>query len=184
MATFKELFGDKYDPEMKLSDAEKLFEGKRLADLSSGEYVSKAKYDADTAELARLQAEAEGKQADIDKAVAKAVENAKKAAKEEYDKALETERTSQKRARAKEKAYEGLSDEQKSLFDAFIKDEDLQLDDNGDGFKNFDELAKPVREKFKSAFPVDPDGSKGKGGLPPAGDSPKADEFADFKKLR
>ncbi len=59
MATFKELFGDKYDPEMKLSDAEKLFEGKRLADLSSGEYVSKAKYDADTAALARLQAEAE-----------------------------------------------------------------------------------------------------------------------------
>lgn len=184
MATFRELFGDKYDPEMKLSDAEKLFEGKRLADLSSGEYVSKAKYDADTASLARLQAEADGKQAEIEQAVAKAVEEAEKAAKAEYDKALEAERTLLRRARAKEKAYAGLSDEQKSLFDAFLKEEELELSDDGESFKNFDALAKPVREKFRSAFPADPDGSRKKGGLPPAGDPIKADEFADFKQLR
>lgn len=171
MATFKELFGDKYDPAMTLGDAEKIFEGKRLADLSTGEYVAKAKYDADTAELTRLQALADGKQAEIDKAVAKAVEDAKRAAKAEYDKALENERTAQKKARAKGKAYEGLTEEQKSIYDAFIKEEELVLSDDGETFKNFEELAKPVREKFKSAFPADPDGSNGRGGLPPVGEN-------------
>ena len=42
----KELLGDKYSPDMAVADAEKLLEGKRLADLSTGEYVSKAKYEA------------------------------------------------------------------------------------------------------------------------------------------
>lgn len=185
MATFKELFGEKYNPEMTLLEAEKLFEGKRFADLSAGEYVSKAKYDDDTKQLADYKAQLEGKQAEIDAAVKKAVDEAKAAAKGEYDKALETERTAAKRKRAREKAYEGLTDEQKGILDAFVKDDDLKLSEDGESFSNFDEATKEIKEKYATLFPKD-DGSNDKGGLPPEkGKNPeKFDEFADYAKLR
>ena len=181
----KELLGDKYSPDMTVADAEKLLEGKRLADLSTGEYVSKAKYDADTKRLGELQAAADGKQAEIDAAVAKAVKEAQDAAKAEYDKKLETERTSDKRKRALEKAFEGLTDEQKDILGTFVKEEDLKLSEDGTKFDNFEELAKPVREKFKTVFPKD-DGTGGKGGLPPTGggNPAKFDEYEEYKKLR
>ena len=181
----KELLGDKYNAEMTVADAEKLLEGKRLADLSTGEYVSKAKYEADTKRLSELQAEVDGKQAEIDAAVAKAVKDAQDAAKADYDKQLETERTSDKRKRALEKAYEGLSDEQKDILSAFVKEDELKLSEDGTKFDNFDELAKPVREKFKTVFSKD-DGTGGKGGLPPAGGDPakKLDDYADYRKYR
>lgn len=141
---------------------------------------------AQTAKYAKYdeyKAAAEGKQAEIDKAV----EEAKAAAKTEYEKRLETERTADKRKRAKEKAYNGLTDEQKGIFDAFIKDEDLKLSDDGESFSNFDELSKAVKEKYKTLFPVDPNGENRKAGLGgnDGGTEGKgADEFADLRKIR
>lgn len=131
-----------------------------------------AKYD-------EYKAQAEGKQAEIDKAV----EEAKNAAKTEYEKKLEGERTADKRKRAKEKAYTGLTEEQKGIFDAFIKDEDLKLSEDGESFSNFDELSKSVKEKYKTLFPAD--GTKQKAGLGDEGGTGKgADEFADLRKIR
>ena len=165
MATLKELLGTNYKDGMTVEEAETALQGMNLADLSKGEYVSKAKYTDDTKLLAQYKAQAEGKQAEIDTAV----EAAKKEAKKEFDKLLAAERTADKRKRAKEKVYEGLSDEQKGIYDAFIKDEDLTLSEDGESFTNFDELSKPVKEKYKTLFPVDADGSFDKGGLPPTG---------------
>ena len=135
-----------------------------------------AKYD-------EYKAAVEGKQAEIDKAV----EAAKAAAKTEYEKKLESERTADKRKRAKEKHYTGLTDEQKGVFDAFIKDDDLKLADDGESFSNFEELSKSVKEKYKTLFPADPNGSNKKAGL--GGDDggtggKGGDEFADLRKIR
>jgi hypothetical protein len=155
-------------------------------DLSKGEYVSKAKYDDDTKQLGEYKAQAEGKQGEIDSAVAKAVEKAKAEAKTEYEKQLENERTAGKRKRAKEKAYEGLTDEQKGIFDALLKEDDLELSEDGESYSNFDELSKPIKEKYKTLFPVG-DGSQGKAGVPPASGGSHTDktfEYEDFKKLR
>ncbi len=184
MATIKELLGDNYKEGMTFEEAEAALSKCNLADLSRGEYVSKAKYEADTKLLGEYKAQVDGKQAEIDAAVKKAVDEAKAAAKGEYEKALETERMSAKRKHAKEKAYEGLTDEQKGIYDAFLKDDDLTLSEDGESFSNFDDLAKPIREKYKTVFPVDADGSKGKGGLPPVGNKPKPDEYEDYKNLR
>ena len=185
MAKLKELLGESYKEGMTFEEAEAALAKCNLADLNKGEYVSKAKYDADTKLLGEYKAQAEGKQAEIDAAVKKAVDEAKAAAKGEYDKALETERTAAKRKRAREKAYEGLTDEQKGILDAFVKDEDLKLSEDGECFSNFDEATKEIKEKYKSLFPKD-DGSNDKGGLPPAkGETPKKfDEYADYAKLR
>ncbi len=185
MATLKELLGESYKEGMTFEEAEAALSKCNLADLSNGEYVSKAKYESDTKLLGDYKAQADGKQSEIDAAVKKAVDEAKAAAKAEYDKQLETERTSAKRKRAREKAYEGLNDEQKGIFDAFVKDEDLKLSDDGESFSNFDEVTKDIKEKYKSLFPKD-DGSNDRGGLPPAqGQSPKKfDDYADYAKLR
>lgn len=43
MATIRELLGDAFSETMTYSDIEKALSGKKLADLSSGEYVSKGK---------------------------------------------------------------------------------------------------------------------------------------------
>lgn len=181
--TLKELLGTNYKEGMTFEEAEKALEGMNLADLSKGEYVSKLKYTDDTKLLAQYKAAAEGKQAEIDKAV----EAAKAAAKTEYEKKLDAERTADKRKRAKEKHYTGLTDEQKGVFDAFIKDEDLKLADDGESFSNFDELSKGVKEKYKTLFPADPNGTNKKAGL--GGDdggtgTKGGDEFADFRKIR
>jgi hypothetical protein len=169
MATLKELLGTAYKDGMTVEEAEQALAnaGRRLVDLSKGEYVSKAKYDDDTKLLNDYKTQVEGKQGEIDAAVAKAVEKAKAEAKTEYEKQLENERTADKRKRAKEKHYSGLNDEQKGIYDAFLKEEELKLSDDGESFSNFDELSKPIKEKYKTLFPVD-DGSNGKAGVKPA----------------
>ena len=48
---------------------------------------------------------------------------------------------------------EQLNDEQKGVYDAFLKEDDLKLSDDGESFSNFDELAKPIKEKYKTLFP-------------------------------
>lgn len=115
-------------------------------------------------------AAAESKQADIDKAV----EEAKKAATTELQAQFENEKTADKRKRAREKAYADLSDEQKGILDAFVKDDVLKLSDDGDSFANWDEVVKPVKEKYKSLFPTDPDNKFERGGLPPVPGTPLA----------
>ena len=187
MATLRELLGESYKEGMTLAEAEKALEGKRLVDLFTGEYVSKAKYEDDTKLLGEYKAQVDGKQGEIDSAVAKAVEKAKAEAKAEYEKQLENERTADKRRRAKEKHYNGLNDEQKGVYDAFLKEEDLKLSDDGESFSNFDELAKPIKEKYKTLFPVD-DGSHGKAGVDPTGGGKSRtvdfSEYEEYKKLR
>lgn len=191
MAKLRELLGENYKEGMTLAEAEKALEGKNLVDLSTGDYVSKAKYHDDTRLLGEYKAQLDGKQSEIDAAVAaavaEAVEKAKADAKTEYEKQLETERTADKRKRAKEKHYDGLTDEQKGVYDAYLKDDDLTLSEDEESYSNFDELAKPIRERFKTIFPVD-DGSHGKAGVDPAngGKSRSVDfsEYEDYKKLR
>jgi hypothetical protein len=50
MATLKEILGDAYKAEMTLSDIESALNGKNLADLSGGQYVSVGKYNTAIAE--------------------------------------------------------------------------------------------------------------------------------------
>lgn len=187
MATIRELLGNSYKEGMTFEEVEKALDGKRLVDLSNGDYVSRAKYDEDTKLLREYKTQLDGKQGEIDSAVATAVAQAKAEAKTEYEKQLKNERTADKRKHAKEKHYNGLNDEQKGVYDAYIKDEDLKLSEDEGSFSNFDELAKPIKEKFKTLFPVD-DGSHGKAGVDPAsgGKSRTADfsEYEDYKKLR
>lgn len=170
MATLRELLGTSYKEGMTFEEAERALEGKRLVDLSTGEYVSKAKYEDDTRLLSSYKAQVDGKQAEIDAAVATAVEKAKAeaeaAAKTAYEKQLEIDRTTDKRKRAKQKHYEILTDEQKGIYDAFLKEDELKLAEDGESFSNFDELTKPIRDKYKTLFPVD-DGSHGKAGVKP-----------------
>lgn len=165
MATLRELLGSAYKEGMTLQEAESALSGKNLVDLSTGDYVSKSKYIDDTKLLNTYKTQAENKQAEIDAAVERAKTETQAAAKAEYEKQLKIERTNDKRKRAKDNHYKGLNDEQKSLYDAFLKEEDLTLSEEKDEFTNFEELAKPIREKFKTTFPVD-DGSHGAAGLP------------------
>lgn len=185
MAKLRELLGDKYKEGMTFEEAEALLEGQNLVNLSTGDYVSKSKYIDDTKLLGEYKAQIDGKQAEIDSAVEKAVKKAREDAKAEYEKQLATERTADKRKRAKEKAYEGLTDEQKGIYDAFLKDDELTLSEDGESFSNFEDVAKPIREKYKTLFPVG-DGSQGKAGLPPAGGGSQATKFEydEYKKLR
>ena len=50
MATLKEILGDAYKAEMTLADIESALNGKNLADLSGGQYVSLGKYNTAIAE--------------------------------------------------------------------------------------------------------------------------------------
>ncbi len=186
MATLRELLGDKYKEGMTFEEAEAALAGVNLANLSTGAYVKKEKYDADTKLLGDYKTQLDGKQGEIDAAVAAAVAKAQADAKTEYETKLANERTADKRKRAKEKAYDGLTDEQKGIYDALLKDDELKLSDDGESFSNFDELAKPIKEKYKTLFPVD-DGSHGKAGVDPAGGGSQAakfDQYEDYKKLR
>lgn len=181
MATIKELLGDSYKDGMTFEEAEAALSKCNLADLNRGEYVSKQKYIADTKALAEIKEQLSAKDAEI----SAAVEKAKSEAKAEYDKQLENERTADRRKRARRKAYEGLSDEQKGILDAFLKDEDLKLSEDGESYSNLDEVMKPIKEKYKTLFPKD-DGTNDRGGLPPAkGQQPsKLDEFEGYDKLK
>lgn len=163
MATLRELLGSAYKEGMTLEEAEKALASKRLADLSTGEYVSIEKYNADTKLLGDLQTQVNGKQAEIDAAVAAA----RAAAEKEYQAKLDKERNADKRNLALGKSYEGLSAEQKAVYDAFLKKDDLKLAEDGQSFSNFEELAKPIREQFKTLFPVGDD-SQNRAGLAPA----------------
>ena len=85
MATLKELLGDSYREDMTLTDIEKALGAMKLADLSSGEYVSKGKL-----------ADYEARMKKAEKALADKLTEEEKAQielarKEEYYKALERE---------------------------------------------------------------------------------------------
>lgn len=182
MATIRELLGDKYKDDMTIADVEAALQGMNLANLSSGDYVSKAKWQEAVNEASKYKMQAEGEKSRLDAAVA----SAKEKYKAELDEKYKAERTADRRKRAREKAYEGLSDEQKAVYDAMLKDDDLSLDDQKDEYKNWDEVAKPIKEKFKTLFPADPTGSHGRAGLGGSngGETPKADEFAELRKIR
>ena len=166
MAKLRELLGTDYKDGMTVEEAEKILSSKNIVDLSTGEYVSKAKWYDDTKQLETYKKQVESKQSEIEAAVNAAVEKAKAEAQSEYEKQLNIERTKDKRSRAKQNHYKDLNDEQKSIYDAFLKEEDLKLSEEKDEFTNFEELTKPIKEKFKTMFPVD-NGSHGAAGLPP-----------------
>lgn len=85
MATLKDILGDSYREDMTLADIESAIAEKKLADLSSGEYVSKGKL----TDYERRMKDAEKKLADKLTEEEKAqIEQAKR---EEYYKALEKE---------------------------------------------------------------------------------------------
>lgn len=167
MATLRELLGSSYKEGMTVEEAETALSGKKLVDLSTGDYVSKAKYDDDTKLLSTYKAQVDGKQSEIDSAVATAVAQAKAEAKTEYEKQLKNERTADKRKLAEKKHYSTLTEEQKAIYDAFLEKDKLTLSEDEESYSNFDELTKPIRERFKTTFPVD-DGSHGKAGVNPA----------------
>lgn len=85
MATLKELLGENYREDMTLADIEKAINAMKLADLSSGEYVSKGKL----TDYERRMKEAEKKLADKLSEEEKA--QLELAQREEYYKALEKE---------------------------------------------------------------------------------------------
>ena len=68
MATFRELIGDAYKSDMTLADIEKALEGKNLADLSGGQYVSVGKYNTVVSERDDYKAKYTGKLTDEQKA--------------------------------------------------------------------------------------------------------------------
>lgn len=53
--TIKELLGDAYREDMTLAEIESALAGKKLADLSTGEYVSKKKYDDEVVKRTTLE---------------------------------------------------------------------------------------------------------------------------------
>lgn len=53
--TIKELLGDAYREDMTIAEIESALAGKKLADLSTGEYVSKKKYDDEVAKRTTLE---------------------------------------------------------------------------------------------------------------------------------
>lgn len=57
MANIKEILGDAYKEDMTLEEVDKALESKKLVDLSTGDYVSKAKYDNLETKHKNLQAE-------------------------------------------------------------------------------------------------------------------------------
>lgn len=59
MENIKELLGESYKEGMTLEEVDKALEGKKLVDLSTGEYVAKGKYDTLETKYKNLQAEHE-----------------------------------------------------------------------------------------------------------------------------
>lgn len=57
MANIKELLGDAYHDGMTLEEVDKALEGKKIVDLSTGEYVAKSKYENLETKHKNLQAE-------------------------------------------------------------------------------------------------------------------------------
>lgn len=182
--TIKELLGEKYKDDMTIIDVEKALEGVNLADLSSGRYVKKEKYEADTRELAELRKQVESKQAEIDDAVLKATTKVRGDMEKDFKRQLDESKIAAKRKNAEQKAFGNYTEQQQALLKAFIKADDLKLDEEKEEFSNFEELAKTVKENFTVNFPTD-DGGKGKVGVGlktnPVGDT--SDDLFGFKKL-
>ena len=63
--TIKELLGEAYKEDMTLAEIESALAGKKLADLSTGEYVSKKKYDDEVAKRTTLETSIQEKDAKI-----------------------------------------------------------------------------------------------------------------------
>lgn len=122
MATLKELLGDSYKEDMTMADIEKVLADKKLADLSSGEYVSKGKL----TDYERRAKEAEKKLAEKLTEEEKAqIEQAKR---EEYYKQLEKEN-------ARNKYITKLG---KTIKDETVLNEIADLYSNGEVEKAFD----------------------------------------------
>ena len=159
MATLKELLGESYRADMTLADIESVIASMKLADLSSGEYVSKGKL----TDYERRMKEAEKKLAekltDEEKALAKQAE------REEYYKALEKEN-----ARNKYIAKLG-----KTIKDEKVLGEIADLYANGDFATAIDkqneylanyhgELEKTIKAELMKKNPQ-PNPNGGKGGI-------------------
>lgn len=63
--TIKELLGDAYKEDMTIAEIESALAGKKLADLSTGEYVSKKKYDDEVAKRTALETSIQEKDSKI-----------------------------------------------------------------------------------------------------------------------
>lgn len=63
--TIKELLGDAYKEDMTIAEIESALAGKKLADLSTGEYVAKKKYDDEVAKRTALESSIAEKEAKI-----------------------------------------------------------------------------------------------------------------------
>ena len=85
MATLKEILGDAYKADMSLADIETALNGKNLADLSGGQYVSVGKYNSAIAERDDFKAKYNGNLNDAQKAEQDRVE------REEHYKKIERE---------------------------------------------------------------------------------------------
>ena len=115
----KELLGENYREDMSLAEIEKALAGKKLADLSTGKYVDKYKYDTD---LSKLQTSLNDKTNELN---SKMTEDEKKIAesnaKDATIKALQEEVQKQTIENNKNKTIATIS-ESKTLLD--IKDDD------------------------------------------------------------
>lgn len=85
MATLKEILGSAYRDDMSLADIESAISSMKLADLSSGEYVSKGKLADYEARMKKAEKALQDKMSEEEKAQAKLAE------REEYYKQLEKE---------------------------------------------------------------------------------------------
>lgn len=68
MATLKEILGDAYKADMSLADIESALNGKNLADLSGGQYVSVGKYNTAISERDDYKAKFTEKLSEVEKA--------------------------------------------------------------------------------------------------------------------
>ena len=85
MATLKEILGDAYRDDMSLSDIESAIASMKLADLSTGEYVSKGKLNDYEPRMKKAEKALQEKMSEEEKA------QAELAKREEYYKQLEKE---------------------------------------------------------------------------------------------
>lgn len=78
MATLKEILGDAYKADMSLADIESALNGKNLADLSGGQYVSVGKYNTAISERDDYKAKFTEKLSEVEKAELEKVEREQK----------------------------------------------------------------------------------------------------------
>lgn len=128
MATLKELLGDAYKDGMTLEEAETALSGKKLADLSSGDYVSKGKLTDFETRAKRAEEELRKRMTDDEKRAQEIAD------RENYYKAIERENS----------LYRYKSDLAKSITDTAVLDKIATLYADG----NYSEAIKAQSEYF------------------------------------